>query len=139
MPSAAPTPSLLHDGAEQRDHSGTSPSWPSFDPVSAVTGLNATLPISFSQSWSRIRSSIGHSAARLEGGADRAATLRLAAGRLADREARSLDVADDAGLGDLRRRIGDGADDPSRLVAAAITPPGSTDSSTEPPSGPSNP
>ena len=40
--------------------SGTSASSPREAPVSAVMGLNATLPISFSQSWSRMLDSIGH-------------------------------------------------------------------------------
>ena len=62
MPSAAPTArALLHDRAERaRPSPGRAPSSPSVAPVSAVTGLKATLPISLSQSCPRISSSTGH-------------------------------------------------------------------------------
>ena len=46
--------------AAVRPSRAASPSSPSVARVSAVTGLKATLPISFSQIWSRSRASTGH-------------------------------------------------------------------------------
>ena len=76
-----------------------------------MTGLNATLPISFSQIWSRIRVSIGAFRPPATNAAEIAcaAFAALAAG-LAEREARALDVADHPGLDDLRRAVEDAAD-----------------------------
>src|SRR5262249_61523372 len=51
-------------------------------------------------------------AAGLEGLGDFGAAVARPTARLADREARPLDVADDSGLDELRRRVGDTADHP---------------------------
>ena len=79
--------------------------------MSALTGLKATLPISFSQIWSRSCVSTGHLRPPATNAAGDLAAARapLAAG-LPDRVAGAFDVPDDARLDDLGRAVDHAAD-----------------------------
>ena len=123
------------------DDASTRPGWrtssSSVPPVSALIGLNATLPSSFTQiSW-RNRVVIGH---RKPGGdqrlGDRAAALGLGAVRLAEADALPSVCRMTPGS---TMSVAKYASDPTTRrgsIAAAMTPPGSTRSSRSPSSSP---
>ena len=85
-------------------------------PVSALIGLNATLPSSFTQiSW-RNRGVIGQrKPAAISGSAIARSRSDFAAVGLAEADLVAFGVADDAGLDDVGREIRERADDAARL------------------------
>ena len=117
MPSFAATASVsAMIVADTRDTSGWRAISSSVAPVSALIGLNATLPSSLTQiSW-RICVVIGQrNPAAISASAIAPAALGAAAVGLAEADAIALGVPDDAGLDDVGREIDKRADDAPRL------------------------
>ena len=85
-------------------------------PVSALIGLNATLPSSFTQiSWRNRVVTGQRKPAAISASAIALARSDLRAVRLAEADAIAFGVVDDAGLGDVGGEVGQRSDDAPRL------------------------
>ena len=99
-----------------RDASGWRTSSSSVPPVSALIGLNATLPSSFTQiSWRNRVVTGQRKPAAISASAMPSQSLGLAAVGLAEADAVALGVVDDAGLDDVGGEVGERSDDAPRL------------------------
>ena len=107
--------------------------------VRMLIGLNATLPISLTQISLRSSASTGHFRPPSIIALLNAAAVGDPAAGLADREARALQVMDDAGLAELGAGVDDAADRALGRDHRLTEPPGSTASIRRPSCGPSRP